>query len=125
MTIIGVGIDVVEIERMRTVLARTPTFPARSFTEDEQAYCGAKKDPTERYAARFAAKEAVLKALDESILRIPLTDIEVVRTDSGKPIVRLHGKAAARAGELGVVEWQLSLTHSNLIAEAIAIAIGG
>ena len=125
MTVLGVGIDVVDIERMRAVLARTPRFVDRAFTEAENAYCRAKKDPTERYAARFAAKEAVLKALDESILRIPLLDIEVVRTDTGKPDVVLHGKAAVRADELGITAWQLSMTHSALVAEAIALALRG
>jgi holo-[acyl-carrier protein] synthase len=122
MTIVGVGIDVVETERMRAVLARTPTFADRVFTEAEREYCRAKRDPTERFAARFAAKEAVLKALDESILRIPLKQIEVVRSDTGKPSVALWAKAAARADELGVTDWQISLTHSGLIAQAIAVA---
>ena len=122
MTIIGVGIDVVETERMRAVLARTPTFADRVFTEAEREYCRAKRDPTERFAARFAAKEAVLKALDESILRIPLKQIEVRRSETGKPYVQLWDKAAARADELGVTDWQLSLTHTALIAEAIAVA---
>ena len=117
----GVGIDAVDIARMRTVLERTPRFEARVFTDDERAYCRAKKDPTERFAARFAAKEAVLKVLDESILRIPLRSIEVVRAESGKPSVLVHGPAAAKADALGIVEWHLSLTHTDTLAQAIAI----
>jgi holo-[acyl-carrier protein] synthase len=119
--IVGVGIDAVEIERMRAVLARTPSFADRVFTTDERAYCRAKRDPTERFAARFAAKEAVLKVLDDSILRVPLRSIEVVRATSGKPSVVLSGRAAERADELGVDEWHLSLTHTETIAQAIAI----
>ena len=122
MTIVGVGIDVVETERMRAVLARTPTFADRVFTAAEREYCRAKRDPTERFAARFAAKEAVLKALDESILRIPLKQIEIVRSETGKPFVQLYDKAAARAIELGVTDWQISLTHTGLVAQAIAVA---
>jgi holo-[acyl-carrier protein] synthase len=124
VTIIGVGIDVVDTERMRTVLARTPTFADRVFTEGEREYCRRKRDPSEGFAARFAAKEAVLKALDESILRVPLKQIEVVRSESGKPFVVLRDKAAARADELGITDWQISMTHTALVAQAIAVASG-
>lgn len=123
--IVGVGIDVVDIARMRTVLARTPRFVERAFTAAEREYCEAKRDPTERYAARFAAKEAVLKVLDESILRIGLRQIEVIRAESGKPSILLVGAAAAKADELGVGTWHLSLTHTSLVAEAIAIGVSG
>jgi phosphopantetheine--protein transferase-like protein len=123
MTIIGVGLDAVELDRMRTVLARTPTLAGRVFTEDERAYCEARRDPTERFAARFAAKEAVLKVLGEGILRVPLRDIEVVRAPSGKPSVALRGTAAERAAALGITTWQLSLTHTEATASAVAIGL--
>jgi phosphopantetheine--protein transferase-like protein len=123
MTIIGVGLDAVELDRMRTVLARTPRLAERVFTEDERAYCEARRDPTERFAARFAAKEAVLKVLGEGILRVPLRDIEVVRAPSGKPSVELSGVAAERAGALGITTWQLSLTHTEVTATALAVGL--
>jgi 8-oxo-dGTP diphosphatase len=122
-TVVGVGIDAVELERMRKVLARTPRIMTRAFSDHERDYCLDRKDPTERFAARFAAKEAVLKVLDESILRVPLKDIEVVRSETGKPSIALHGVALRRAVERGITDWQVSLTHTDLIASAVAIGL--
>jgi holo-[acyl-carrier protein] synthase len=121
--IVGVGIDGVELDRMRKVLARTPRIITRAFTEGERDYCLGRKDPTERFAVRFAAKEAVLKVLDESILRVPLRHIEVVRASTGKPSLQLHGVALRRAVELGINQWRVSLTHTELIASAVAIGL--
>jgi phosphopantetheine--protein transferase-like protein len=122
-TVVGVGIDAVELDRLRAVLRRTPRFVDRAFTEEERAYCEARRDPTERFAARFAAKEAVLKVLGEGILRIPLRDIEVVRASTGQPSIRLTGVAATRAQALGVTGWQLSLTHTDATAMAVAVGL--
>src|SRR5205085_1274659 len=82
---------------MRTALERTPQMRDRLFTPGEQGYCDERSDPTERYAARFAAKEAVLKALGLGIGACKWREIEVARADGGAPSVRLHG-AAARLG---------------------------
>lgn len=120
---IGIGTDLVELGRFRLALARTPRLVDRLFSTDEQAYAERRKDPTERYAARFAAKEAVLKAMGVGLWRFPLRDIEVVRAESGQPAVVLHRKAAEVAAELGVREWRLTLTHTHTVAQAIAVAL--
>jgi holo-[acyl-carrier protein] synthase len=121
--IVGVGTDLVEIDRFREAAGRTPGILTRYFTEGERAYAERRNDPTERYAARFAAKEAVMKALGVGLGACELAEIEVVRDeDSGAPDLVLHGKAAALAAERGVTAWHLSLTHTDTAAHAIAIA---
>jgi holo-[acyl-carrier protein] synthase len=120
--VFGVGVDLCEVDRMRRTLARTPGFADRVYTEAEQDYCRRRRDPAERFAARFAAKEAVLKALGAGIGSCSLRDIEVVRAESGAPSLVLHGRAAALAADRGVTAWHLSLTHTATLAEAIAIA---
>lgn len=120
---IGIGTDLVDVARFRTVVARTPTLLDRTFTADERAYAERRRDPTERYAARWAAKEAVLKALGAGLGEIPLREIEVVRADSGAPSLALHGTAARVATERGVSRWHLSLTHTAISAHAVAVAL--
>ena len=119
---IGIGIDAVDVDRFRRVLARRPRLVHRLFTAEEQAYANRQADPTQRYAARFAAKEAVLKALGIGLGRVALTEIEVVREPSGAPGLRLWGRAAAVAEASGVAHWRLSMTHTALIAQAVAVA---
>jgi holo-[acyl-carrier protein] synthase len=121
--VIGIGTDLVELARFRTAMARTPGLVERVFTEDERAYAELRTDPTERFAARFAAKEAVLKAMGAGIGDCALREIEVVRAESGAPSVRLHGKAATLAGERGIGSWLLTLTHTESLAQAIAVAL--
>jgi holo-[acyl-carrier protein] synthase len=121
--VIGIGTDLVELDRMRLALARTPTIVDRLFSADERAYAEARRDPTERYAVRFAAKEAVLKAMGIGLWRFPLRDIEVVRAESGEPSVLLHRRAAEVAIERGVREWRLTLTHTTSFAQAVAVAL--
>src|SRR3546814_17428926 len=87
---------------MRSALSRTPTLRDRLLTAEEQAYCDRRNDPAERYAARFAAKEAVLKALGLGLGACRWRDIEVRRADSGAPSVLLHGRAAELSAERGV-----------------------
>lgn len=122
--VIGLGVDLCEVDRMRTVLGRTPGFADRTFTAAEQQYCRRARDPAERFAARFAAKEAVLKALGAGLGACSFTDIEVARADSGAPSLRLHGSAAALAADRGVGGWHVSLTHTKTMAEAVVIALG-
>lgn len=120
---IGIGADLVDVERFRRVLARTPRLAERVFTESERADAGRRRDPTEMLAARLAAKEAVMKALGVGLGRFPLHDVEVVRAPSGAPSVRLHRAAAAVAGDCGVSDWRLTLTHTHALAQAVAVAL--
>ena len=120
---IGIGIDTVDVPRFRKVAARTPGIIDRLFTDAERTYCERRKDPTERYAARFAAKEAVMKAMGVGVGACKWREIEVVRERSGQPTVSLTGGAAALAGRKGVTGWRLSLTHTETVAEAVAVAL--
>jgi holo-[acyl-carrier protein] synthase len=121
--VIGIGVDLVEVDRMRTTLARTPSLVERMFTAGERAYAESAADPTERFAARFAAKEAVMKALGVGLGAFDWHDVEVVRDDAGRPSLVVTGRAAALAAEAGVREWKLTLSHTATLAEAIAVAL--
>ena len=119
----GLGVDIVEIERMADALRRRPRLKERLFSEEERAYCEARNKPEIHYAMRFAAKEAVLKALGTGFSGMRFRDVEVVRDERGRPVPRLSGRAAEVAEEAGVVEMHLSLsfTHTNAVASAVAI----
>ncbi len=121
--VIGLGVDLVDIDRIQGVIERQPRFVERTYTADEAAYCAARKVPWERYAARFAAKEAVMKAMGVGLGAVDLTEIEVVKADSGRPSVRLSGRAAELAAQLGIAGWLLSLSHAREVAQATAIAL--
>jgi len=112
------GVDLIEIERVERALQRRPRLAQRLFTEGELGYAAQRARPGRHLAARFAAKEAAIKAL-----RAPLAprQIEVVNDESGAPGLRLHGAAAERAERLGV-ELRVSLTHSRENAAAVVIA---
>lgn len=121
---VSMGVDLVEIERIRTILKRSPSFARRAFSDDERAYCDASSSPEFHYATRFAAKEAVLKALGTGFSEgIGVRDIEVVLNSKGKPRVRLYRRAADVAHDKGVREIPLSLsyTHSDAVACALVI----
>lgn len=121
----GIGTDILEIARMEQTMARTPAFEQRIFTLREQEYCRQKGQEGASFAATFAGKEAVLKALGCGIGRFPLRELEVLREPSGRPRVRLWGGLAAYAQSLGVRRIELSLSHSQSNALAFAIALGG
>lgn len=123
MDVAGLGVDIIEIDRMRTILARTPSFRERVFTEGERAYCDAKARPEIHYALRFAAKEAVLKALGTGFNGVRVTDVEVENDRYGKPTVLLHGAAAELAKRLGVLEMHLSLSYTHSVGVANAVAV--
>lgn len=122
MTVVGVGVDVVDVPRFRAVLGRRPGVAHRLFTDGERRYGERFPDPAARLAARFAAKEAVMKALGVGLGDFRLRDVEVLRAESGAPSLALHGAAAALAGERGVATWHLSLSHSDTSAVAFVVA---
>ncbi len=124
MALAGVGVDMLEIARMEKVMARRPHFLERVFTEDERAYCERSARPAEHYAARFAAREAVLKALGTGFSRgIGFADVSVARNDAGRPICVLSGKAKEVAEQQGVQEIALSLSFTHEVAIANAVAV--
>lgn len=115
--VIGMGLDLVDVARFARTLERRPSLATRLFTDQERAT----RRP-ERLAARFAAKEAVLKALGSGIGAMAFRDIEVVLLASGAPTLRLHGRALEVATARGVRSWQLSLSHTDATAGAVVIA---
>jgi len=123
--IVGLGVDICEIARMERALERHPTMRARVFTADERAYCDAKARPAESYAGRFAAREAMIKALG-GYRGKRWQDISVTRAPSGAPSLRLEGAAKARADALGIDRVLITFTHerTNAVAFAIAVADG-
>ncbi len=123
--ILGHGVDLVDDARIaRMVEEHGDRFLERVFTQEERSHSGSGEGwRIERLAARFAAKEAVLKALGTGWRGgIAWTDVEVVKEPSGRPAVRLHGEAQAVALKLGVVAWHLSLSHAGGFSMASAIA---
>lgn len=126
MRILGHGIDIVEIDRIREMLERHENrFLARVYTEGEQAHSAGRKSRDEHLAGRFAAKEAVYKALGTGqTAGISWTDIEVVSEPSGRPTLRLHNKAQEISMRLGITDWHLSISHSHKAAVASVIASG-
>jgi holo-[acyl-carrier protein] synthase len=125
--VFGVGVDAVDVARFRRILARRPGFATRFFTEAEQADAGRSPDPTESLAARFAAKEAVMKALGTGLGGFALTDVEVRRAhgagaDRNAPSLVLHGGAAALAARHQAGPFHLSMTHTTGVAIAFVVA---
>jgi holo-[acyl-carrier protein] synthase len=120
--VIGIGVDVVEIERFRRSLERTPSMRERLFTDSELAYVGPKADPVPSLAARFAAREAVMKSLGLGLGAFGFHDVWVERAESGAPSFQVIGRAAELAATAGVRRWHLSITHSDLVAIAYVIA---
>jgi holo-[acyl-carrier protein] synthase len=112
--IVGTGIDIAEVPRIREAIARHgQRFLNRVFTESEIQYCESKANRVERYAARFAAKEAGMKAIGTGWNHgVRWRDIEVARKPGGRPTLLLHGKAAEFAARLGATNIALSLTHT-------------
>jgi holo-[acyl-carrier protein] synthase len=124
----GIGLDLADIDRIARVLGRHPERArARLFTAGERAYCDRRAEPARHFAARFAAKEAAYKALagTEEARHIHWQDIEVVSDpQDGRPTLRFHGRAAARADELLVTAVHVSLTHSDRVAAAVVVLDG-
>jgi holo-[acyl-carrier protein] synthase len=119
--VLGLGTDLIEIERIEATIEEFgERFLNRVFTEGEIAYCQRKKNSGESFAARFAAKEAGAKALGTGIGRgVRWKEIEVQRQPGERPTLHFTGRAAERAGSMGVRNIQLSLSHSNDVAMAV------
>jgi holo-[acyl-carrier protein] synthase len=118
-----VGVDLIEIERIRRALERHPSFRERCFTEAERAYCDSRPNPPQHYAARFAGKEAVGKALGFGVARaFAWRDVEIAGRP--KPSVRLSGRLASWAERLGAGPIDLSMSHSRDLATAVCVVDG-
>lgn len=122
MEIIGLGIDLAEVSRVRRLLRKSPeSFRRRCFTDAEWEYAHRYADPSERLAARFAGKEAVMKSMFTGYKRIPWKDIEI--TGGGPPRVNLSGRAKQRADMLGIVDIKITITHTGGNAMVFVISL--
>jgi holo-[acyl-carrier protein] synthase len=124
LAVVGVGVDAIEIDRVRTALARTPALLGRVYTERERAQCEARVGRRRHasFAARFAAKEAVAKALGTGLVGFGFRDVEIVNHDSGAPQVVLLGGAWHVAARIGIRALHVSLSVSRDMAVAAAVA---
>ena len=122
---VEVGMDLIEIERIEDAMKRHPDgFSKRVFTPVENAYCGKKKNASLHYAGRFAAKEAVLKALGTGLRGgIHWTDVEVTNDMLGKPAATLTGKALEIALQKNMMQLEISITHCKGFASAVAVLV--
>jgi holo-[acyl-carrier protein] synthase len=124
MRIVGIGVDVVEVERIRNLLESRPGFRDRVFTSGEIHDCQSEADPGPCFAARWAAREAAAKALG-GVPQLDWHEIAVRRGPDGDPHLSLEGKARARAEELGADQLLVSLSHEKSVAAAFCVAVGG
>jgi holo-[acyl-carrier protein] synthase len=125
MTVVGIGVDMVEVERIERAIARWgDAFVRRIYTQAEIVRAEAGVMPVPRLAARFAAKEAVMKALGVGWRALAWRDIEITNDAAGRPIVHLHGSAQRIAAERGVSQVMIALSHTHEHAVANAIALG-
>lgn len=121
---VGLGVDVVEIARMRKICERTPSFTEKMFSKAEIDYCNKKADPCVHISARFAAKEAVLKALGVGFSQgVGYRDVEVKTKNGGAPVAVLHNKAKKIAEQLQIDELPISISHTKTEAVCVAIAL--
>jgi phosphopantetheine--protein transferase-like protein len=121
---LGIGIDAVEVPRFRKALERRPGLRERLFTEGELTYAARFSDPAPRLAARFAVKEAAMKSLGVGLGAFRFRDVEVVRRPGGAPELAVAGLASELATRLDVTGWRVSITHTDLMAEAVVLALG-
>jgi holo-[acyl-carrier protein] synthase len=122
VSVVGIGVDAVDIERFRKSLERTPTMRERLFTQVELDYVAPKADPIPSLAARFAAREAVMKALGVGLGAFGFHDVWVERRDSGEPTLVVTAAAQKLADAAGVTSWHLSITHTDSLAIAYVVA---
>jgi holo-[acyl-carrier protein] synthase len=119
----GIGIDAVEIERFRTLLQRRPHMRTRLFTEEELSSLAGQVDDAASLAARFAVREATMKALGVGLGAFDFHDVSVQKDPSGAPILRLSGRAEQLANSNGVGAWHVSITHTETVAMAVVAAL--
>src|SRR5512141_3176149 len=122
--ILGTGTDLLEVSRIAEALEKGAEFRSTVFTPAEIEYCEAKRYPARHFAARFAAKEALFKALAGSASRDFWREVEVARTGDGPPRLLLHGQVKEAANRLGVTDIQLSLSHTHSLAAASVVLPG-
>ena len=122
--ITGIGTDLIEIVRIQRAIEKNPHFMERVYTANEIAYCQRKKNAWQSFAARFAAKEAVSKALGTGIGPVGLMEIEILNAENGQPKVVLHGKALQLAADRNIQRVHISLSHSEAYAMATAVLEG-
>lgn len=118
-----IGIDVVDTDRLRKLLLRRPSFKKRMFTDNELSFIGAGADQVCRLGTRFAAKEAVMKALGVGLGGVHFKDIEVLNKSSGEPEIFLNGTALSLAETRKIKFWRVSLTHTKLICQAMVVGL--
>ncbi|MEY4147194.1 MAG: holo-[acyl-carrier-protein] synthase [Actinomycetota bacterium] len=118
----GLGIDAVDIGRFRAALERTPSLRSRLFTHDELQSLSAKADQVSSLAARFAVREAAMKALGVGLGAFDLHDVSVAKLSSGQPTLRVTGRAEQLAKSKGVTSWQVSISHTDTVAVAVVAA---
>jgi holo-[acyl-carrier protein] synthase len=124
MEIVGIGVDLVDVDRVKRLLSRRKTFVPRVFTPEEIAYCERQASPAECYAARWAAREACRKALG-GIRDMRWHDVRVERAPTGAPRLALDGTSKARMDSLGVSQVLVALTHERQMAAAFCVAVRG
>jgi len=125
MEILGIGIDLVEIDRMERAMARHEELVSRVFSPRERELCDDHARPAQRYAACFAAKEAASKALGTGVMGFAWQEVEMLRDDRGRPYLALSGRAQELAYSRGVKKILISVSHSRGLAVAVAQAVGG
>ncbi|GAA0700617.1 holo-ACP synthase [Paraclostridium ghonii] len=123
MNILGIGIDIIEIERIKNILKRNKRFLSKIFTEEEIKYFESKKFKPETVAGNFSAKEAISKAFGSGIRNFNFDDIEILRDKNGKPIVKTYNNLRQMCIDYNVLEIQVSISHSENYAVANAMVI--
>ena len=124
MEISGIGVDLVDVDRVRRLMSRRTTFATRVFTPQEIEYCERQADPAESYAARWAAREACRKSLG-GVRGMRWHDVRVARAPTGAPSLVLEGATRLRAEALGVSQVMVALTHERKMAGAFCVAVLG
>ena len=121
--VVGLGVDMVDIPRLRDILGRRPAMAQRLFSAEELAYAATLVNPAPTLAGRFAVKEAVMKALGVGLGAVDWVDISVRRLEGGAPELHVGGRAAVLAGRRGVASWQVSISHTATMASATVLAL--